>query len=55
LDDPGKALELAVKKCLSEPEHDDAREWERLNVEVKKIGCHAWSWLQVMVVNFLYC
>eukprot|EP00435_Cladocopium_sp_Y103_P035125 s1263_g9.t1 len=49
------AIEAAVKGYIFGQHAEDPSEWQRLNEAASKVGVQVWTWLQVMVMNFLYC
>ena len=50
-----KTLEEAVRSRLRGAQAFSMEEWEKLEMDLKAIGVKTWTWLQVFVVNVLYC
>jgi site-specific DNA-cytosine methylase len=54
-DEEEKSLELRVQNVLADGHEVKAQDWAELSKESIKLGCKFWTWLQCLVINFLYC
>eukprot|EP00438_Fugacium_kawagutii_P001042 Skav214386 [mRNA] locus=scaffold333:24516:28736:- [translate_table: standard] len=54
-DDDELALEREVEKVLMGDNDVRGEGWSLLSKQAQKVGTKTWTWLQVMVLNYLYC
>ena len=50
-----KSLELRVRNILADGREVKAQDWAELSDKSIKLGCKLWTWLQCLVISFLYC
>ena len=53
--DDEKAIEEAVRAKLRGTEELGLDAWEAMKSQAKRLGQKTWQWLQILVMNYLYC
>ena len=54
MNDEERSIEEAVHRCMKGDDDVGGARWIELRKETEKIGRKVWTWLQCLVVNFLY-
>ena len=54
MNDEERSIEEAVHRCMKGDDDVGGARWIKLRKETEKIGRKVWTWLQCLVVNFLY-